>query len=162
MIGLNILSEVNNADLTCDKFNLNREGCTKRLAYLQNLLSNYWKRFEKDYLCELREHQLNNKRKYNMNQALKLNDMVLIKDNELLPRNQWRKGVVHQLVVGSDNQVRGAVLRVMSNGKSNYIKRDVKRLIPFELENKNDVDDDVVRARRNAAVNAGTFRQALM
>ena len=42
-----------------------------------------------------------------MNQFLKLNDMVLIKDNELLPRNQWRKGVVHELVVGSDNQVRG-------------------------------------------------------
>ena len=97
-----------------------------------------------------------------MNQALKLNNMVLIKDNELLPRNQWRKGVVHELVVGSDNQVRGAVLRVMSNGKSNYIKRDVKRLIPFELENENDVDDDVVRARRNAAVNADAFRQALM
>ena len=66
------------------------------------------------------------------------------------------------MVVGSDNQYRGAVLRVMSNGKSNYIKRDVKRLIPFELENENDVDDDVVRARRNAAVNADAFRQALM
>ena len=54
--------------------------------------------------------------------------MVLIKDNELLPRNEWRKEVVHKLVIGSDNQVRGAVLRVMSNGRPNYIKRDVKRL----------------------------------
>ena len=58
-----------------------------------------------------------------MNQSLKLNDMVLIKDNKLLPRNQWRKGVVHELAVGNDNQVRGAVLRVMSNGKFNYITR---------------------------------------
>ena len=66
------------------------------------------------------------------------------------------------MVVGSDNQVRGAVLRVMSNGKSNYIKRDVKRLIPFELENENDVVDNVVRARRNEAVNVDAFRQALM
>ena len=41
-----------------------------------------------------------------MNQSLKLNDMVLITDNDL-PRNQWSKGVVHELVVGSDNQVRG-------------------------------------------------------
>ena len=55
-----------------------------------------------------------------------------------------------------------AVLRVMSSGKFNYIKRDVKRLIPFESENEGDVDDDVVRARRNAAVNADFFRQALM
>ena len=127
LIGRNILSEVNNTDLTCDEFNLNKEACATRLTYLQNLLSHYWKRFEKD-LCELRKHQLNNKRNYNLNQSLKLNDMVLIKDNELLPRNQWRKGVVHELVIGSDNQVRGAVLRVMSNGRANYIKRDVKRL----------------------------------
>ena len=69
---------------------------------------------------------------------------------------------VHELVAGCDNQVRGAVLRVMSNGKLNYIKREVKRLIPFEPENENDVDNDVVRARRNAAVNADAFRQALM
>ena len=52
-IGRNILSEVNNAELTCDEFNLNKEGCTKRLSYLQSLLSNYLKRFEKYYLCEL-------------------------------------------------------------------------------------------------------------
>ena len=42
------------------------------------------------------------------------------------------------------------------------LKQDVKRLIPFEFENENDVDDDVARARRNAAVNADAFRQALM
>ena len=88
--------------------------------------------------------------------------MVLIKDNELLPRNQWRRGVVHELVAGSDNQVRGAVLRVMSNRKFDYIKRDVQRLIPFELENENDVDDDMVRVRRNEAINADAFRQASM
>ena len=62
-----------------------------------------------------------------MNQPLKLNDIVLVKNSELLPRNQWHKGVVHELVVGCDNQVIGAVLRVVANGKVNYIKRDVKR-----------------------------------
>ena len=39
LIGRNILSEVNKADLICDEFNVNKEGCTKRLTYLQNLLS---------------------------------------------------------------------------------------------------------------------------
>ena len=87
LIGRNIHSEVNNAGSTCDEFNLNKKGCTKRLTYLHSFLYYYWKRFKKDYLCELREHQLNNKGKYNTNQSLKLNDMVLIKDNELLPRN---------------------------------------------------------------------------
>ena len=69
--------------------------------------------------------------------------MVLIKHNELLSRNQCRQRVVHELIIGRDNQVTGALLRVMSNEKVNYIKRDVKRLIPFELENENDADDDV-------------------
>ena len=55
-----------------------------------------------------------------MNQSLKLHDMVLIKDNELLARNEWRRGVVHKLN------------RCYGNGKVNYIKRNVKRLIPFE------------------------------
>ena len=69
--------------------------------------------------------------------------MVLIKDNKLLPRSQWCKGVVHELFVGRDNKIRGAVLRVISNGKFNYMKGDVKCLIPFEIQNENDVDDDV-------------------
>ena len=50
----------------------------------------------------------------------------------------------------------------MSNKKFDYIKRDVQRLIPFELENENDVDDDMVRVRRNEAINADAFRQASM
>ena len=51
---------------------------------------------------------------------------------------------------------------VLCYGKFNHMKQDVNRLIPFELENENDVDDDVVRARRNAAANADAFRQALI
>ena len=31
----------------------------------------------------------------------------------------------------------------MAKGKVNYIKQVIKRLILFELENENDVDDDV-------------------
>ena len=71
-----------------------------------------------------------------MNQPLKLNYMILIKDNKLLPRNQWRKVVVHELVVGSYDQVRGAALCVVSNRKFNYIKRDVQRFIPFDIDVK--------------------------
>ena len=52
-----------------------------------------------------------------MNQSLELHDMVLIKDNELLAKNEWRRGVVHKLVVGCNNQVKGAILRVMETEK---------------------------------------------
>ena len=53
-------------------------------------------------------------------------------------------------------------IRFMAKRKVNYIKQVIKRLIPSELENENDVDDDVVRVHRNAGVNTDVFRQASM
>ena len=53
---------------------------------------------------------------------LLLNDIVLINENEMLPRNHWHREVIHVLLVGRDNQVRGAVLRVLSKGKVIHIK----------------------------------------
>ena len=52
-----------------------------------------------------------------MNQSLELHDMVLIKDNELLAKNEWCRGVVHKLAVGCNNQVKGVILRVMETEK---------------------------------------------
>ena len=71
-------------------------------------------------MFELRKDHLNNKQKYNMN--LLLNDIVLINENEMLPKNHWHREVIHVLLVGRDNQVRGAVLRVLSKGKVIHIK----------------------------------------
>ena len=48
-------------------------------------------------------------------------------------------------------------IRFMAKRKVNYIKQVIKRLIPSELENENDVDDDVVRVHRNAAVNTDSL-----
>ena len=60
--------------------------------------------------------------------------MVFIKDDDITPRNKWKKGLIDELIKGSDGKVSGATLRVCTkDGKMNLIKRDIKRLVPLEL-----------------------------
>ena len=61
-------------------------------------------------------------------------DMVIIKDDDNLPRNRWKKGVVNELIVGKDSEVRGAIIRVCGKkNKVHTLKRPIQRLIPLEL-----------------------------
>ena len=67
--------------------------------------------------------------------------MVIIKDDDILPQLQWKKGVIQELITGRGNSVRGAVVRVIDNkGKIITPKRDCKGLIPLELA-KNITED---------------------
>ena len=45
-----------------------------------------------------------------------MGDVVLIKDDEPVPRCKWTLGKVLQLVIGRDGQVRGAKLEAISKG----------------------------------------------
>jgi signal peptidase I len=45
---------------------------------------------------------------------ISVGDVVLIKDDELSVRTQWRIGKVLELVKGRDGQIRGAKLKVLS------------------------------------------------
>ena len=88
-----------------------------------------------------------------------LNDMVIIKDNDKLPRLQWKEGVIQELITGRDHNVRGTVVRVIDNkGKVITLKRDCKRLIPLEFA-KNITKDD---SKRTAAVNADIIRKSMV
>ena len=76
-----------------------------------------------------------NYRRYCEAEKMVLNEMVLIKDDDITPRNKWRKVLIDELFKGSDVKVRGAKLRVCTtDGKMNLIKGDLKRLIPLELQ----------------------------
>ena len=100
-----------------------------------------------------------NFRKYSNAEKLVLNDMVRIKDDDITPRSKWEKGVVDELIKGSDGKVRGAKLRVCTkDGKINLIKRGIKRLIPLELL-LHEVGTRDRPNRRNAAANADLMRK---
>ena len=63
----------------------------------------------------LREHQTYNRKKYDLFNKLIVDNMVIIKDDDRLPRLRWKKGVMQELITGRDNNVRGAVVRVIDN-----------------------------------------------
>ena len=74
-----------------------------------------------------------NYRRYSDVEKLVLNNIVLIKDDDITPRNKW-KNVIDELIKVIDGKVRGATLRVCTkDNKINLIKRDIKRLISLEL-----------------------------
>ena len=79
----------------------------------------------------------------------------MIKEDNNLPRNRWKKGIVDELITGTDGNVRGAKLRVYHEGRISYIQRPIQRLIPFELYNNvknlnNVCNDDYVAENREA------------
>ena len=66
---------------------------------------------------------------------MKTNDAVLIQDDKITPRNNWKKE--KELIVCRDNTIQGAVLRVYNKKKDCMflLKRLVQRLIPFQTIN---------------------------
>ena len=48
---------------------------------------------------------------------LKINDVVLIQDDKMTPRNNCRRGKVEELIVSRDSKILGAVLRVYNKKK---------------------------------------------
>ena len=99
---------------------------------------------------------------------------MLIKEDKFVPRGQWRKGRVENIIQGKDGMIRGASLRVyLKDGKTIILKCPVQKLVPFEIqaavkqENKqeetraaddNSNDTGIVRSRRNAALTGELFR----
>ena len=67
---------------------------------------------------------------------MKTNDAVLIQDDKITPRNNWKKEK-EELIVCRDNKIQGAVLRVYNKKKDCMflLKRVIQRLIPFETIN---------------------------
>ena len=79
-----------------------------------NILNRYWNRFVRTYLQELRQHHIYRREKTRSNIKLYKGDVVLIIDDNLQPRNSWKKGVIDEVIVGKDNQPRGVKLITIS------------------------------------------------
>ena len=66
--------------------------------------------------------------------------MLIHEDNQL--RSLWRLGRIKEVIIGSDGQVRGTTLTVVTNGKQSTLRRPISCLYPLELDPKtSDVDD---------------------
>ena len=84
------------------------ENLSRRAKYLQTLLSQFWSRWRREYLSELREAHSHVARSYKSTgeRFIKQDDIVLISEGRV-PPNTWRVGKVVSLIESKDGCVRG-------------------------------------------------------
>ena len=59
---------------------------------------------------------------------LLIGDVVIRKDENYTPRNQWRQGRIINLVIVSDNLIGGASTECVINKKKSIIQRPIQKL----------------------------------
>ena len=103
----------------------------KRMKHLNFTLEQFWTRWKREYLLELREcHRYGNTN--GRGEEIKIGDIVVVHDSEK-KRGFWKLGVVERVITGKDENSRGAEVRVHKKGhRSTLLRRPVQRLYPIE------------------------------
>lgn len=143
VVGRRILSLPDHLDhmveLDDEEYTLDHNKVTKRVKHINNVLNHFWKRWQTEYLNDLREVHAHSARRNPVNRAsptISVGDVVIVKD-EHLPRGQWKLGVVQEVATGRDNQVRAATVKVASSGRQHStLKRPIQLLYPLEIRSE--------------------------
>jgi len=88
-------------------------------------------RWRNEYLLQLREHY-SSVDTVGVPRAPVPGEVVIVHD-ENHPRSLWKLGKVTDMIKGDDNQIRGAVLDVVTNGKTKALYRPITLLYPLEV-----------------------------
>jgi len=179
-----------------NEFNYNTEltpdSLSRRMNHLRKTLDHFWKRWQTEYLLELRECHRHYKRTDKKGDPLYEGQIVLMHSEKCL-RGFWKLAKIEKLIKGSDGHVRGAVIRLPTKGnRTNLLRRPLNCLYPLEIdhitydkEERNNVtkhvqddsthtadeespvstqDDDSNKTRpiRKAAVRANNFIKSVM
>ena len=103
------------------------------------------------------------------NSGLKLGDVVIVKDDKIIPRCLWRVVRVDGLVLGNDNKVRGGILSpilpdgtktkisrpILPDGTKTKISRPIQKIIPLEVTDnaRNHINPKISKSAVDRAVN---------
>ena len=123
---------------------LTRDHLTSRMKYLNVVLNHFWKRWQSEYLLELRESHRQQHAGSSGDDATTINtgDVVLLQEDR--PRAFWRLARVKQLITGRDGRVRAAILAVPSGGgQTSTFRRPVQLLYPLETNVKTNSGNQV-------------------
>ena len=105
---------------------------TKRMRHLHHLLDQFWIRWRKEYLLELRESHRHHHGS-NHPSEVSVGDVVMVHSTDQ-PRGFWKLGRVKKVLVGRDSKVRGAVVQVVGRGRqATTLHRPIQRLYPLEV-----------------------------
>lgn len=115
-----------------DDVTVTHEQLNKQMRHLNVVLNQFWKRWQREYLLELREaHRYTSSN--SGASAVSIGDIVLVHDDK--PRGFWRLARIKNVITGKDGQIRGAILRVSSEkGHSTTLQRPLQRLYPLEID----------------------------
>ena len=108
-----------------EEFGENSATYTRRHKYLTKKLQHFWKRWQWEYLTTLRESHEN--KTAGKGRSPMEGDVVVVHEDGV-KRGLWKMGVVEGLICGRDKEVRGAHLRVITNGRDVHITRPVHQV----------------------------------
>ena len=151
-----------NTDVNDETFVVRSEDLNSRLLRLTRALDDYWVQWREEYLLGLRE-RYNTVNNVGVPRSPVVGEVVVVHD-EHYPRSLWKLGRVTDVIASNDGKVRGAVVKVMTNGKPIILRRPISCLYPLEvmpssdtdvpnpngtnvIETINDVDDSVAHSR---------------
>ena len=101
----------------------------KRLQYRQRLSTNFWHRWKKEYLMELRSaHHVSNPT--NQSKLFKVGVVVLTHEDKQ-PKHMWKMGRINETFIGRDGKIRSCAVRLPSGV---VIKRPAPLLYPLEVD----------------------------
>ena len=134
---------------------------------INNVANRFWDRWKKEYLVNLREYQkIKHPNKHQ--QIVNVKDIVIVQEDKM-PRFAWKVGIVEQIVKGTDDNIRRAVVRIPRT--KSLIKRPVNRLYLIErVQNKPKatIESDIVnnnkensKPKQEAAIIADLKRKYL-
>ena len=119
-------------DLTDPDFELPSTELSKRMNHLSNAMNHFWRRWRDEYLVNLRDSHRHSA-KDTVPTPIAVGDIVVVHDEDL-PRGFWKLARVEGLVTGADGLVRGATIRVRSEGRRcSVLRRPIQRLYPLEI-----------------------------
>ncbi|GBL92650.1 hypothetical protein AVEN_123814-1 [Araneus ventricosus] len=98
----------------------------KRYFYREKILNNFWKRWKREYILQLKGANLN--KNVNVKTEFNVNDIVLIGE-EKVPRQLWKLGKVIDVHKGRDSKVRSATIKTSTG----IIKRPIQLLYNLEI-----------------------------
>ena len=143
----------------------------RRERHISKLLTHFWRRWQTEYLLDLREHHNLSTKKTSVS-AIEQGDIVTVYPEKILPKAKWQLGKVEQLITSKDGKVRSAVVRIgNSKGTSTRLRRPIQKLYPLEVRHTESIQPQKVqgssndgalrRSTRTAAI-VGNFRRQLV
>jgi len=104
-------------------FDLNYQDFRDRAQNFTKVLNHFWSKWRDEYLLQLQERYFTTG-KVRVLRAPTLGEVALIREEDH-PHTQWRLGRVVEVLESTDGQIRGAVLKVSTNGRAYTLKRPI-------------------------------------